>query len=136
MYNVKFIIQVKFMVLIKKFLIISLGIILSIFAFSPQAFAASSVIADSHSSSVLNRTMNFNVYIPPSYSSNPSKKFPVMYLLHGMYGSNTDWTSMGMQAIADNAGGKEMVIIMPDGFNSFYLNGYQSGINYEDYLHS
>lgn len=124
------------MVLMKRFLIIFLGIILAAAAFSPQAFAASSVIADSHSSTVLNRTMNFNVYLPPSYSSDTSKKFPVMYLLHGMYGSNTDWTSMGMQSIVDNAGGEEMVIIMPNGFNSFYINGYQSGINYEDYFHS
>jgi S-formylglutathione hydrolase FrmB len=100
-----------------------------------SAFAASSVTTASHYSTVLNVTMNYNVYLPPSYSANKSKYYPVMYLLHGYYGSNQDWTNMGMQSIVDNAGGKEMVIIMPDGFNSFYINGYQSGIKYETYLH-
>jgi S-formylglutathione hydrolase FrmB len=94
----------------------------------------SSVTTDSHSSTVLNRTMEYNVYLPPSYSSNTSKRYPVMYLLHGMGGSNTDWTSWGMQSIVDKAGGKEMVIIMPNAFNSFYVDGYQSGINYETYM--
>jgi S-formylglutathione hydrolase FrmB len=28
------------------------------------------------------------------------------------------------------------IIIIPNGFNSFYINDYQSGIKYETYLHN
>jgi S-formylglutathione hydrolase FrmB len=40
----------------------------------------------------------------------------------------------GMQSIVDNAAGKEMVIIMPDGLDSFYVDGYKDGLKYETYL--
>lgn len=119
----------------KKSLAILLGVMMIIVSFSSWSFAASSVTTESHSSTVLSRTMNFNVYLPPSYSTDTSKRYPVMYLLHGMGGSNKDWTSWGMQSIVDKAGGKEMVIIMPDALNdSFYVDGYKKGINYETYM--
>lgn len=120
---------------IRKMLAMILGIILIYGLFTFTAFAASSVITESHSSTVLSRTMNYNVYLPPSYSTDTTKKFPVMYLLHGMGGSYNDWKNMGMQSIVDKAGGKEMVIIMPDGLNNaFYVDGYTSGINWDKYF--
>ncbi len=120
---------------IKKLLAMILAILLinSLFTFS--AFAASSVITESHSSTVLSRTMKYNVYLPPSYSTDTTKKYPVMYLLHGMGGAYSNWKDMGMQSIVDKAGGKEMVIIMPDGLNNaFYVDGYTSGINWDKYF--
>lgn len=120
---------------IKKLLAMIMVIILINSLFTFTAFAASSVITESHSSTVLNRTMNYNVYLPPSYSTDTTKKYPVMYLLHGMGGSYNDWKNMGMQSIVDRAGGKEMVIIMPDGLNNaFYVDGYKSGINWDKYF--
>ncbi len=120
---------------IKKLIAMILVIILinSLFTFS--AFAASSVKTESHSSTVLNRTMNYNVYLPPSYSTDTTKKFPVMYLLHGMGGAYSNWKDMGMQSIVDKAGGKEMVIIMPDGLNdAFYVDTYKAGIKWDTYF--
>ncbi|HEX3027945.1 MAG TPA: alpha/beta hydrolase-fold protein [Clostridia bacterium] len=119
---------------IKKLLTMILGIIL-INGFFTSAYAASSVKTESHSSTVLNRTMNYNVYLPPSYSTDTTRKYPVMYLLHGMGGSYSNWKDMGMQSIVDKAGGKEMVIIMPDGLNNaFYVDGYQAGIKWDTYF--
>ena len=97
--------------------------------------AASSEVTDKHSSSILNRTMSINVYLPPSYSTNTTKDYPVLYLLHGMWGTYVDWQKNGMQSIVDNAGGKEMIIIMPDGLDALYVDGYQSGMKYETYMH-
>jgi enterochelin esterase-like enzyme len=31
------------------------------------------------------------VYLPPGYDSSPEKRYPVIYLLHGYPGSDTDW---------------------------------------------
>ena len=64
------------------------------------------------------------IYMPYKYAErvNSSKiVFPVLYLQHGMYGSEDDWTVQGdllrlmnMLLLAGQV--KEMVIIMPDNF--------------------
>src|SRR5690606_1096214 len=58
------------------------------------------------------------VYTPPGYSSD--REYPVLYLLHGIGGNETHWTSFGgADAILDNliaAGQAEpMIVVMPHG---------------------
>lgn len=60
------------------------------------------------------------VYLPPQYGSQPMKKFPVLYLLHGSGGDEDAWLGLGRLAqIMDNmiAEGKcqPMVVVMPNG---------------------
>lgn len=60
------------------------------------------------------------VYTPPGYESNPSKKYPVLYLLHGSSDTEETWTKVGRaNFILDNliSEGKaqEMIIVMPYG---------------------
>jgi len=58
------------------------------------------------------------VYLPPGYS--PGKKYPVLYLLHGIGGDETEWQRFATpNVILDNllAGGKltPMIVVMPNG---------------------
>ena len=58
------------------------------------------------------------VYTPPGYSAN--RKYPVLYLLHGIGGNETHWTQFGAaDSILDNliAAGKmlPMIVVMPNG---------------------
>ncbi|RYY30206.1 MAG: esterase [Chitinophagaceae bacterium] len=58
------------------------------------------------------------VYMPPGYSK--SKKYPVLYLLHGIGGDEKEWLNGGKpQVILDNlyADGKlqPMIVVMPNG---------------------
>ena len=60
------------------------------------------------------------VYTPPGYESNPSKKYPVLYLLHGTTDTEETWTKVGRaNFILDNLinDGKAlpMIIVMPYG---------------------
>ena len=60
------------------------------------------------------------VYLPPEYEKNPSKKYPVLYLLHGGGGDEDAWTTMGRASIImDNliAAGRAtpMIVVMPNG---------------------
>ena len=32
-----------------------------------------------------------SIYLPPSYDTSPTKRYPVIYLLHGFTGSNRTW---------------------------------------------
>jgi enterochelin esterase-like enzyme len=61
---------------------------------------------------------NMNVYTPPGYSAD--EKYPVLYLLHGIGGDETEWQRFCRpSAIMDNliADGKAvpMIIVMPNG---------------------
>jgi enterochelin esterase-like enzyme len=58
------------------------------------------------------------VYTPPSYSKN--KKYPVLYLLHGIGGDEKEWLKGGQpQVILDNLYADKkvepMIIVMPNG---------------------
>ena len=57
------------------------------------------------------------VYLPPKYDA--SKKYPVLYLLHGIGGDENEWRQGVPDIIMDNlyADGKaaEMIIVMPNG---------------------
>jgi enterochelin esterase-like enzyme len=58
------------------------------------------------------------VYLPPKYS--PDKKYPVLYLLHGIAGNEWEWKGyVHADAVVDNlivAGkAKPMIIVMPNG---------------------
>ncbi len=58
------------------------------------------------------------VYTPPNYD--PNKKYPVMYLMHGIGGNETHWTALcAADKVLDNliADGKAvpMIIVMPNG---------------------
>ena len=65
---------------------------------------SSSVTTQSISSSVLGRSVQYNIYLPPSYSSSTTKKYPVMFLLHGYGDDHTAWATSGsMKTITDTA---------------------------------
>lgn len=61
-----------------------------------------------------------HVYAPPGYLQETSKRYPVLYLLHGSGDNDSHWTLLGRaNVIADNllADGRAvpMLIVMPDG---------------------
>ena len=69
-----------------------------------------------------------NVILPPNY--NASKKYPVMYVLHGIGGDENSMVSgMGVQelmaGLIANGKAEEMIIVLPSQFTS--KNGNQGG---------
>ena len=64
------------------------------------------------------------VYLPCGYAERAQKgeeKFPVLYLQHGMFGSENDWTQQGlllqkMDSLLQRDEVVEMVVVMPDNF--------------------
>ena len=73
-----------------------------------------------YDSKILGINRRMTVYTPYGYESNPKKKYPVLYLLHGGGGDEEAWTSMGRAAqILDNLIEKglaePMIVVMPNG---------------------
>ena len=75
-------------------------------------------------SSALGVRKHLVVYLPPSYAKDTTRRFPVVYYLHGLYGSETDWVSKGsLDVTADSLfdrGTPEMILVMPDGDDGWY----------------
>ncbi|MCA9131119.1 MAG: hypothetical protein KDB22_28740, partial [Planctomycetales bacterium] len=74
-----------------------------------------------------------NVYVPPSYDDDTSKKYPVLYLLHGNANDHHSWQRYGRaNEIIDNliAEGKidPFIIVMPLGYGRASIDGDGTGI--------
>jgi enterochelin esterase-like enzyme len=58
------------------------------------------------------------VWLPPSYDRAPERRYPVAIYLHGIWGSETDWTSRAsLHRILDSlvaAGLPELIVAMPE----------------------
>ena len=88
-------------------------------------------------SEVLGQEMKYSIYLPQSYDN--TKEYPVLYLLHGMGGNNNDWLSSGklntsLTSEVSNGNCPEMIVVCPDGLNTFYCDGYQDGLQYMTYF--
>ena len=89
-------------------------------------------------SAVLNRSVKYTVYLPADYDRS-ERTYPVVYLLHGYSDDHTGWLQFGEinhyadQAIADGSI-PPMIIVMPNGDSSFYINSYDGKENYEDFF--
>jgi enterochelin esterase-like enzyme len=101
-----------------------------------EAAAQTSVVQyESCSSASLNRELKYAIQLPTSYQSDSKKRYPVLYFLHGMHGSETDFERRGIaQAVIKMREDKKIgdfIIVSPKGENSFYINS-KNGVRYED----
>ena len=93
---------------------------------------------------ILDEDVNVNVYLPAGFDQQARKKYPVVYLLHGLTDTYTAWAEKGhMKDVVDelilSGEAARMVIIMPnagDPDSRNVWNGYfnQQGHRYEDFF--
>ena len=122
----------------KRILISLLSLLLAL-----PLFSQSKIVTETIESGKLGCSQKYNVYLPSGYDA--AKEYPVIYLLHGLWGSYTDWTRLGgMKAVADEliASGEVMpvVIVMPNAGDEdvhHYQNGYFNVTDwpYEDFFY-
>ncbi|MCE9579662.1 MAG: esterase family protein [Deltaproteobacteria bacterium] len=66
---------------------------------------------------------HYVIYLPGGYGADPDARWPVVYYLHGLGGSETDWTAaLDIETVADRLA-LPAILVMPDGDTSFYANG-------------
>lgn len=90
----------------------------------------------SFKSRVLNRAIKYAVLFPEGYETSKDR-FPVVYLLHGMGDDETAWCNGGSFAwYADRYAAETgpSIYIMPEGFNSYWVNRYNGRFPYMDML--
>jgi poly(3-hydroxybutyrate) depolymerase len=64
------------------------------------------------STPALKEPTHVRVLVPDGYEAS-AERYPVLYLLHGAFGNDTDWTTAG-DAEAITAGAP-LIVVMPDG---------------------
>lgn len=89
-------------------------------------------------SKILNKDVRFTIYLPFDYNSS-NRFYPITYLLHGYTDNDMGWMQFGeAHLIADEAIDKReippMILAMPDGGVSWYINNYDNSIRYEDFF--
>ncbi len=89
-------------------------------------------------SAILNQDVKYAVYLPPDYNTS-ERAYPVVYLLHGYGDDNTSWIQDGeIQHYVDKGISQgnipSMIIVMPYGDTSWYINSYEGKHNYEDFF--
>ena len=96
-------------------------------------------------SDLMNTDVKYSIYLPESYDG--TKKYPVLYMLHGYGGNNNDWLQDNTGGIWAGGGtmpayareyaektGKELIIVAPDGGNNFYCDGFNGGPKYMSFF--
>ena len=92
--------------------------------FSVRAQQRGRVHEDVFTSEALGVAKHLVVYLPPSYDRDRNRRYPVVYYLHGLSGTETDWLSKGSIDVAADSlfanGTREMILVMPDGDDGWY----------------
>jgi enterochelin esterase-like enzyme len=79
---------------------------------------------------------SYNVFLPPGYDET-TRRYPVLYMLHGVAGDATEWQSIGLLEAADrmiqDGEIEPMLIVLPNGGANYWVN-HADGARWGDYL--
>ena len=105
----------------------------------------SKVVTDSIYSQVLKAHRAYTIYLPKSYEVAPEKKYPILYLLHGVMGTNEGWfrdqrAGEVLDQLIASGEACEMIVVSPNAGGNIYAgawNGYfnMPGWAYEDFFY-
>jgi len=118
--------------------VLLIPVLLLLVSAATVCFAAERVECSTLKSRFVPNPVGYCAMLPPSYDSQPAKKFPVLYFLHGLGGDQSFLVSSGgWQVIEDMWEQKrlgEFVIITPAAGRSFYINSKDGKVKYEDFF--
>lgn len=82
------------------------------------------------------------VYLPPSYNTEPGKRYPVLFMLHGYTDTDSQWFGWEEHwinlyeviesSLAEGLSG-EMIVVMPNAYNRFKGSMYSSSVTIGDW---
>ena len=84
-------------------------------------------------SNALGVDKRYEVYLPGGYGPS-SGRYPVIYLLHGLGGDETNWVRQGALAETADAMGLAAIVVMPDGDDGWYANWASPPLDYDTCL--
>jgi S-formylglutathione hydrolase FrmB len=114
------------------------AILLGCLGWQHPVFAAGRAECLTAPSKILGHPVAYCVLLPASYDAEKSRRYPILYLLHGL-GDNEQMLihSGGFNLVEDlwerhQLG--DLLIVTPDGGSSFYINSHDGRHRYEDFF--
>ncbi len=100
--------------------------------------AQSRVECSAVKSEILQRPVNYCALLPPSYDKEKSRRYPILYYLHGLGESEQALVASGGWNLVEGErdAGKigEFLIVTPDGGRGFYVNSSDGKSRWEDFF--
>jgi enterochelin esterase-like enzyme len=100
--------------------------------------SAGRVLQETFWSAALNRSMPYNIYLPPGYDEDVYSRYPVVYLLHGLGGNQDSWLDHGIvQQANDLIAAREippLIIVAPAGDRGYWVDHANGGPRYGSYI--
>src|SRR5229473_4303905 len=120
----------------KSRLLAGAALFLGCLALHRPVFATGRAECLSAPSKILGHTVAYCVLLPPSYDAEKTRRYPILYLLHGL-GDNEQMLihSGGFNLVQDLWERRQLgdfLIVTPDGGSSFYINSRDGRLRYED----
>jgi putative tributyrin esterase len=84
-------------------------------------------------STMIGATLPYVVVLPGDYNQSTATRYPALYLLHGLMGHYSDWTTK--TNVSDYATQYRMIIVMPEGNDGWYTDSAtRPNDKYETYI--
>jgi len=97
-----------------------------------KGIVSDTVESKSFFSTALARDMPYEVVLPVGYSGS-QEHYPVLYLLHGWQGDETNWVVL--THLVEDASAYKLIVVTPRAGNSWYVNSAtQAKDRYADYI--
>jgi S-formylglutathione hydrolase FrmB len=98
-----------------------------------QRRTAESVETVQFRSPLVGKTLPYNVVLPADYRLSRNTRYPVLYLLHGLFGHYSDWLTR--TNVADFASRYRIIVVMPEGNDGWYTDSASVATDkYESYI--
>ena len=113
---------------------IALLFLLAIASSAPaQTVTAGRLEAIQFESKLIGRALPYDVVLPADYDNSRTTRYPVLFLLHGLTGHHSDWTTR--TNVADYAARYRLIVVTPEGNDGWYTDS--AGVaadKYESYM--
>jgi S-formylglutathione hydrolase FrmB len=89
-------------------------------------------------SKILGHPVPYCILLPPAYDAQKSRRFPVLYFLHGLGGNDQILIESGAMTGIDDMWQHgllgQFLIVTPDADTSFYINSHDGHDRYQDFF--
>lgn len=89
-------------------------------------------------SPALKQEVSYSIILPEDYDTS-GREYPVLYMFHGIGGDYTSWLEYGnaarlMDSMVRNREIQPFIMVIPDGYLSYYCNTYDGNFPYETFF--
>jgi S-formylglutathione hydrolase FrmB len=114
-------------------------VVFSLFLLLPSiSFAQGRIDCSTFNSQVLHRAVHYCVMLPPGYETDKSKKYPVLYFLHGLGQNEQTLLRSGGWGLIEDLRQQhkigDFLMVAPEGRGSFFINSIDGRDRYSDFF--